>query len=81
MCIQMMHAPQRNNHTVELRCPLILILCDPCAMRYDKSVTLLPIKHCLYKVESLAFDYFFFCFLFFETGFLCVSLAVLELTL
>jgi hypothetical protein len=32
--------------------------------------------------ENVAFTYFFcFLFLFFETGFLCVALAVLELTL
>jgi hypothetical protein len=57
----------------------------------DKSLSVcivlsyLSVCHCLFLFVCLfLFFVFFFCFFFcffFETGFLCVSLAVLELTL
>jgi hypothetical protein len=58
-------------------------LCGVCSLFYlylgseDGTQVLRPLCH----LACPLFFFFFFSFRFFETGFLCVALAVLELTL
>jgi hypothetical protein len=58
----------------------ICVYAHVCAYVYgDQRLTL--VFFCLYLPYFFFFFFFFFFFWFFATGFLCISLAVLELTL
>ena len=65
--------------------PLELYSTLPCSSRHlvleQMTLGWLPTGFCFCFVLFFVFFFFVFVFFFFETGFLCIALAVLELTL
>jgi hypothetical protein len=73
-----------SHYLLHLRKGTMLVTLSQAALYLTSlfSSPLDPLNHVgFFLLSLLVFWFFFFFFLFFETGFLCVALAVLELTL